>query len=108
MLSPDLLVAEFGNVLWKYVRAGEIGAQEADDVLSSLLQTPIWFCPSATLIRSVLEIANQTQRSVCDSLYLALAVAERTTMVTADSKLYNALGSTPLAGSMAWVDAFTQ
>ncbi len=53
--------------------------------------------PSWPLALSALTIACQAQRTVYDSLYLALALRESAVMVTADEKFYNALQATPLA-----------
>lgn len=106
LLAPEFLIAEFGNVFWKRIRAGEITEEEAIAAVSVLLQTPLQFRPAGPLILPALEIASRTQRSVYDSLYLALAVLEKICLVTADGKLFNALQSTPLGGSLVWVEDF--
>jgi predicted nucleic acid-binding protein len=43
------------------------------------------------------DLAAHTKRTVCDCLYLALAVQLGGVMVTADEKLVNALAATPWA-----------
>jgi predicted nucleic acid-binding protein len=104
LLAPDLIFSEVGNILWKRVRASDLTEGEAEVVLQSLGQSHLAISPSWPLVMLALEIACQTQRTVYDSLYLALAVREKVTLVTADQKLYNAIHSTSLAGYVLWVE----
>lgn len=101
LLAPDLLVAELGNVAWKRYRRGELLAEEAQAMLSDARRIPIELTPSAALVDAALSIAVHTGRSVYDSLYLALAVASGTVMVTADRRLVNACAGTPFAPHLA-------
>lgn len=103
LLVPDLLYSEVGNILWKKIRAGEIQEQQGQAVLQSLNQLPLQVFPAFPLVLLALEIANQTHRTVYDSLYLALAVKENALLVTADERFYNALQSTPLASQLILV-----
>ena len=103
LLAPDLVFSEVGNILWKRVRAGDLTAAEAEAVLQSFERLSLTVSPSAPLILPAMVIACQTQRTVYDSLYLALAIRETALFVTADAKFYNALQSTPLASSLLWV-----
>jgi predicted nucleic acid-binding protein len=104
LLAPDLLFSECGNVLWKKARLGEIDEQEAAIILSALGKQPLRIAPSWPLAHSALEIALQTQRTVYDSLYLALAVREQSVLITADQKLYEAIRSGPMASYLLWVE----
>lgn len=104
LLAPDLLLPEFGNVLWKRIRAGEMNAEEASSVLNALMEVPLHVRLSAPLIVSALDIANRSQRTVYDSLYLSLALREKAKLVTADLRLFNAIESTPLAAHLAWIE----
>ena len=51
--------------------------------------------PSKDLLVAAFAIANGFDHSLCDSLYLALAVATRSEMLTADEKLANVLSTHP-------------
>jgi len=104
LLVPDLIFSEVGNILWKRVRAGQLLEAEAEAVLQSLGALPLAVSPSWPLALSALAIACQTQRTVYDSLYLALAVRESAVMVTADEKFTHAIQATPLTPYVLWVE----
>ena len=104
LLVPDLIFPAVGSILWKRVRFGQILETEAEAVLQSLGALPLTVSPSWPLVVPALTIACQAQRTVYESLYLALAVRERAVMVTADEKFANALKGTPLAPYVLWVE----
>jgi predicted nucleic acid-binding protein len=60
--------------------------------------------PFRVLRDSTFELANQVARSVCDCLYLALAIALDGQLATADRKFYNAVMVTPLSEYLIWVE----
>jgi predicted nucleic acid-binding protein len=96
-LSPDLIWAEVGKVLWKRVRRNQISREEAITICDDLLQMPVETTPSQTLLSDAFEIAVDTDRTVYDSLYLALAIRKGCKMVTSDDKLSRSLAGTKLA-----------
>ena len=96
LFVPDLIFSEVSNILWKRVRSTQMLETEAETVLQSLGALPLTVSPSWPLALPALTIACQTQRTVYDSLYLALALRENAVMVTADEKFYNALQATQL------------
>ena len=51
---------------------------------------------------AALEIACRTEKTVYDSVYLALAANHDCRLVTADRRLYNALQKSPLNTSVLW------
>ena len=104
LLAPDLLWAELGNVLWKRCRADEIEAEEARDLLRDFKRFPINTIPSISLISAALDVATRFNRTVYDSLYLALAMSRRCRLITADRRLYDGLKRGPLAPSLLWVE----
>ena len=105
LASPDLLWPEVGNVVWKKSRAGQITPQEASRIIAALDTCPLTAFPSRLVLGGALEIAIGTGRSVYDSVYLALAVALKCPLATADERLANALGGSPLARHVAWIGA---
>ena len=104
LCAPDLIGPEFGNILWKKVRRGEITRGEATEILSAFSALPLEIHSSAALLDAAFELAVELDRSVYDSLYLALAVAQECALVTADAKLHSAVTNSPLAGHIQWVE----
>jgi predicted nucleic acid-binding protein len=77
---------------------------EASTTLQALGALPLQVFQTWPLALLALQIACQTQQSVYDSLYLALAVQEQAVLVTADHKLYLAIQSSPLSPRICWVE----
>lgn len=104
LLAPDLLWAEVGNVLWKRCRSGELTREQAQELLQDFRRLPVTTVSARSLVAEAWEIAVQFDRSVYDSLYLALAVIRECRLVTADRAFYSSLRRTPLAASLCWVE----
>lgn len=102
--APDLIYAEFGNVVWKRHRRGVIDDEEAAELLSDFLRLPLEVAPSSELAATALQLAMRTGRTMYDSLYLALALKRDAPLVTCDKRLVNALADTPLAEQVVAVD----
>ncbi len=102
-MAPAIIFPEFGNVLWKRFRRQEINEVEAEKLLAVFSRLPLRITASEKLIESALQIAVQYDRTVYDSLYVALAVKTDSVMVTADKRLVNALGGGPLEKYVRWL-----
>ena len=102
-MAPAIIFAEIGNVLWKRFRRQEINEVEASTLLAEFFRLPLRITPSEKLIESALQIAMQYDRSVYDSLYVALAVETDSTMVTTDKRLVNSLAGSPLEKYVEWI-----
>ena len=103
LLAPDLLWPGCGNVLRKKVRRGELTADEARLTWGGLEQQPISIFPSHVVLEPALEVAFDTNRTVYDGCYLALAMLTDCRLVTADRKLFNALQGGHYAAYLCWV-----
>jgi predicted nucleic acid-binding protein len=93
LLVPDLFWAEIANILWKAVRIGRCTKVHAEATLLSLQDSPLPSAPSLPLLDLAFSIATAFDRSVYDSLYVALAVHSKAQLVTADERLANALAA---------------
>jgi predicted nucleic acid-binding protein len=93
LLAPALIEAEIGNVLWKAVRGHRISQSEAENSMRRFIELGIKAIPTHDLLDRALQIAVDCDRSFYDSLYVALALATNTDLITADERLVNALGS---------------
>lgn len=99
LLAPDLLWIEVASVFWKVARRGALSPDEAQRMVADIAVFPIEIFESAGLLPEALRIATASDRTVYDSLYVALAARENAVMVTADDRLVNALAGT------AWEDS---
>ena len=104
LLAPDLIWAEVGNVLWKRWRGGELAAENARIILQDFRKLPLLIHPADEIAEAAWSLASELGRSFYDSLYLALAANQSCPMVTADRRLWNALGST--LASLVWIEDF--
>ena len=104
LYAPDLIVPEFGNILWKKVRRAEITRTEGAEILRAFGALPLELRPSSALLAAAFELAVALDRSVYDSLYLAVAVAEECAMVTADTKFHSVVAASSLASHVRWVE----
>jgi predicted nucleic acid-binding protein len=103
LLAPDLIQAEIGNVLWNATRRKRISPADADNSLRRFVELGIQTIPISSLLDRSLQIAIDCDRSFYDSLYVALALATKTDLITADERLVNALGS---RFPVRWLGAF--
>lgn len=104
LLVPDLVFAEVGNILWKKWRTKELTIGEATEILNDFKRLPFESYESEPLLEGAWEIATEYQRTLYDSLYLALAQTKGCLLVTADRAFYNALSTTDLSSLLLWVE----
>ena len=96
---PDRFFSEVANVLWKRTRRADpserITEAVARDGLTEILALGLRVTPSAELAPDALEIALEIGHPTYDCDYLALALREGATLVTADRKFYLAIATHP-------------
>lgn len=102
-LVPDLFWAETANILWKAVRQGRTTKSSAQLALTSLAKRKLPTVSSLGLLPQAFAIANAFDRTVYDSLYVALAIESNAHFVTADQRLANALAP---QCSVKWLGAY--
>jgi predicted nucleic acid-binding protein len=104
LLAPDLLFPEMGNILWKRVMRSEITVQKAQLILRALESLPMNLRPASVLAENAMTVACGTKRSFYDSLYIALALMEDCSLVTADRKLFDAVkDAAPIRKHILWI-----
>jgi predicted nucleic acid-binding protein len=96
LFAPDLLVAEFANVLWKRVRRGECTRDAARQILGFFDVDRPELVPSAHLLHRAFDLATELAQPVYDCLYLALAQGIEASLATSDRRLARAARSLAL------------
>lgn len=89
-LVPDVFWVEAANVFWKTLRRGLWTSVHARSALDDLLNLRLESVESRHLLSLASTIATTFDRSLYDSVYIALAMTEKCEMLTADEKLANA------------------
>lgn len=89
--APALHFCEMGlvestNVLWKHVQRENVTLEDAYNLLQNLLELPLFIHPTAPYLPHALLIAHKHTLAVYDSLYVALALALDSPLITADGK----------------------
>jgi len=102
--APDFLLLEMDSIFCKRILRDDITSDDADEARLILRQLPLKCHPFTTFLDSAYEIANLTQRSIYDSLYLALALLLDAQVLTADRKLYAGLKNGPFEKRVMWVE----
>jgi predicted nucleic acid-binding protein len=92
-LVPDLFWAETANLLWKAVQHGRCSKEFAETALAELVDRRLGTVSSVPLLNLAFRIAIDHERTVYDSLYVALAVRANGQLITADERLANALAA---------------
>jgi len=98
IMAPDVMFAEFANVLWKKLRRGEITLSQAKDACDSV---PAYFddvLATAPLMSEALQLPQQVDHPVYDCLYIACARQQDATLVTVDQRLLRKLATLELSG----------
>lgn len=93
LLAPDLINAEFGNIVWKKHVLQGLAATDAQAIIDGFRSLQFTFVATATLLDDAYKLAVKHQRTVYDSLYLALSLRANCQFVTADERFVNAIGS---------------
>lgn len=102
-VAPTLFYYEITNALHRYVVAGQLLPEEADQALEYVLNLEITLYGEATLHLRALNLARKlTLPATYDAHYLALAEQLEADFYTADRRLFNAVHIT-----LPWVHLAT-
>jgi predicted nucleic acid-binding protein len=97
---PAFFDVEVANILWKRVRKSLLTSTVAAELAEQLLGAPLVRHHDGPLLKPAFELACQTDRTVYDCLYLALAIELGGKLVTADERLVNSLANGPRGRSV--------
>lgn len=101
---PAFMTMELGNVIAKKIRRKELTRADGTGILKELRHLPLQRHPDDRLFPAAYELALDTQQSLYDCLYLALAEAVDGQLITADRKFYNALAHGMFHERLLWVE----
>lgn len=90
---PDLFWAEVGNVCWELARQGRWSQKDAQAAVSGLKKRNFPTVSTLPLLEDAFAIAIAFDRSVYDSLYIALALTTKSEFITSDERLANAVAA---------------
>ena len=88
VLSPELMLTEVANTLWRLQRAGQLAADGLQQRLSRASKLVDVIEPDRHLQLEALALACHLDHPVDDCLYLALALREAAALLTADQRLH--------------------
>jgi predicted nucleic acid-binding protein len=102
--APELLLPEFGNIIWKKYRSGQITSDEANEIMDGYKTVPVQYHPHGFLIKSAFEGAIITGATVYDWTYLILADWLECSFITADQRFCRAVQENPKASCVIWIE----
>lgn len=106
LFSPDLIYAEAGNTLWKKLRLKELTQSEVGKITDLIISIPLKIEVTKSLFPVAIDIAIAYEVTVYDALYLSMAKAYETKMMTADRKLFDLTAKTDLKRSVMWLGSY--
>jgi predicted nucleic acid-binding protein len=107
LIAPDLMLSEFGNIIWKKVRLlGELTQGEGERIITAMQTLPLAYYGATDLLMVAFQLALNTQRTVYDCLYVALAVSRGCQLMTDDRKLFAALRQTSLGARLTLIENY--
>jgi predicted nucleic acid-binding protein len=92
-LAPDLIHAEFGNIIWKKQTLQGLDSVAAETAIAKFRKLTFKLTSTELLLDDAYRLAVMHKRTVYDALYLALSLRAGCQLVTADEKLVNAIGA---------------
>ena len=96
LIAPDLLFAEASNALWAMCRRGDIDRRDFAEAIETLKAAPVATpIPMRRLAAAAARLASDLDHPTYDCFYLALAVQEQYTLITADRRFYDVVRRHP-------------
>ena len=103
LFAPDFLLIEFGNIVWKKVRLGELARDDGDAALVALRNGPVGLIGTPPLLERALRLAHEIEHPLYDCLYLATAEAVGATVATADRRFFDRCSMSIMQSRIGWL-----
>lgn len=87
ILVPDSFRAELVNVVWQWTRENQLTLEVGLDVLTDADSLIMYAAPADELWERALELSVAANHPAYDTLFVALAEREETSLITYDTKL---------------------
>jgi predicted nucleic acid-binding protein len=104
MHVPDFFYEEVTNAFWRRARSGEIDPADVPSWLDSLTDATTIVHDSRTLVHSAWQIAAGTAIAIYDAAYLAVARAQKCSVVTADRAFFRQARLSGHGALVRWID----
>jgi predicted nucleic acid-binding protein len=101
LLAPDLVLVEQLNAGWKAWRSGAITEEQFEGIAALAPGLFLDLVPAATLLPAARRWSQRLDHPADDCLYLVLAAARNTRLITQDQRLLRRLGQDPQAAGLA-------
>lgn len=107
LIAPNLVLAEITTVLSRKAREGHVANDDASRIAEALPNFFSELVPFAPWLRESLRLSLSVRHPVYDCIYLALAAARQTPLITADGRFVAKLAGTPLAAHVVLLADWT-
>ena len=91
LVAPDFLIVECANILWTATRRGRTTPERAAAALAGMQALPVQLLSTPDYVNSAQALAFELSHPVYDCLYLAVELARRNALVTADRAFVEAV-----------------
>ena len=88
LIGPDLLLVEFASLISKRTRRKQMSPAEAYRAFRLMEAAEVRLFDTRPMLGQALELALTNQMSLGDFVYLALAIAHDSPLITADRRLF--------------------
>ena len=96
LIAPELLFAEASNALWAMCRRGEISKADFAEAIEVLKAAPVTVpLGMRQLAAAAARLAADLDHPTYDCFYLALAVHEQHSVITADRRFHDIVHKRP-------------
>lgn len=88
LIAPDLLLLELASLISKRARRKQLSEEQANRIFWVVEQSDLRLFETRDFIGTAFDLALKNQMSFWDCVYLALAIEQNCTMITADQRLF--------------------